>query len=345
MASGTLRDPTAVATGLGRWLAERRPGGPAVSGATHASDGLSNETVLIDLGGPPAGERLVVRLPPLEPLFPHYDLAMQAAVHQAAAADGVPAPAPSVFEPDPAYLGAPFLVMPFVAGHVPGVAPPLDPFVQEAAPADQQRLHDGFVDVLAAVHRVDWERAGLGSVLRGAASPLVAELAWWESYARWSGDGAPGEELDAALGWCRANLPAEHGSPVLLWGDPRLGNLVVDDRRRVVGVLDWEMATLGPPEMDLGWHLALDSAMVSLLGRRVAGFPDHAGTVARYEAVTGHRVRDLGFHETFALTRALAVNERQGALRGRALGRPRRPDPLAPLVAARLAGDPGRWSG
>ena len=149
--------------------------------------------------------------------------------------------------------------------------------------------------------------------------------------------------LAAALDWCRAHRPVTSPDPVLLWGDPRLGNLVVDDDRHVVAVLDWEMATLGPAEMDLAWYLALDAATAALTGRRVAGFPEAHETLALYERCGGRPVADLAWHEIFALTRALAISDRQarmraGSRRGDRDGTGRsRPDPMAGLVTERIA--------
>ena len=126
---------------------------------------MANETVLVGLG--PSRPGMVVRLPPLEPTFPDYELGPQAMVQNAVAAAGVPAPAPAYVEHDPGYIGAPFLVMPRVSGDIPGPAPVFDPYVMEAGPELQRRMHDGLVDTLAAIHAVPWGVAGLGGALPG----------------------------------------------------------------------------------------------------------------------------------------------------------------------------------
>jgi len=178
----------------------------------------------------------------------------------------------------------------------------------------------------------------------GPQGPEAREIRIWQPDPDGTGKGAlvtyrywTCAPLTAGLAWCRGHRPEHRGAPVLLWGDPRLGNLVVDDNRSVTGVLDWEMASVGPPEMDLAWYLALDAAMVALVGRSVPGFPDHATTVARYEERRGGPAEQLDYHLTFALTRALAISECHGRLR--AGGEQPAPDPLAPLLAARLAAD------
>jgi aminoglycoside phosphotransferase (APT) family kinase protein len=337
VATGERRDEWGLADGLGRWVsahaatvpgATAGSGGATITGLVHAEGGMANETLLLDFG--PGHPGMVVRLPPLEPTFPDYDLAPQAAVQNVVAAAGIPAPAPAIVEPDPLWIGAPFLAMPRVHGAVAGPAPAFDPYVRDAGPARQRLMYDGLIDVVAAVHAVAWEPAGLGEVLSG---PRLADLlARWVVYVEWSSEGDPLPALVEALDWCTRHRPPEREA-VLLWGDVRLGNLVFDDSRRVVAVLDWDLAALGPREMDLGWHFGLDFMMEALFGQRVPGFPSRIEALERYERASGHEVRDLPWHEVFALTRALAINDRHQ----RISGDPRRRDnPMGAVLLACL---------
>jgi aminoglycoside phosphotransferase (APT) family kinase protein len=341
MATGERRDDAMLAAGLARWLAEHADAGlvpgtatgsgrdeVTIAGLVHADGGMANETVLLDFGPGHAG--MVVRLPPLEATFPDYDLEPQSAVQNAVAAAGVPAPAPAIVERDPSWVGAPFLAMPRMHGAVAGPAPAFDPYVLDAGPALQRVMYDGLIDVLAEIHAVPWEAARLGEVLGGTG--LADALARWATYVEWSSEGDPLPALAEALDWCTRHRPPEREA-VLLWGDVRLGNLVFDDARRIVAVLDWDLAALGPPEMDLGWHFGLDFMMEVLFGQRVPGFPSRIEALERYERASGHEVRDLGWHEVFALTRALAINDRHQ----RITGDPRRRDnPMGAVLLARL---------
>jgi aminoglycoside phosphotransferase (APT) family kinase protein len=341
MATGGRRDDAVLCEELGRFVAARPElvpgwhGGPvpAVRGLRHADGGMANETLLVDLGPDHAG--LVVRLPPLVPSFPSYDLAPQAAVQNAVAARGVPAPSPAVLVDDPEWIGCPFLLMPFVHGAIAGPAPLFDPYVTGATPEEQRRLHDGLVDTVVAVHAVPWAEHGLGSVL-GEAS-LRATFDRWASYVEWAAEGDPLPALAEALEWCGRSLPAEAGTgdggAVLLWGDVRLGNLVFDEARRVCAVLDWDLAALGPRELDLGWHCGLEFMMERLFGSHVAGFPERAEVLARYEERSGHTVTNLDWHEVFALVRALAINDRHQRISGDAR---RRDNPMGAVLLARL---------
>ena len=114
----------------------------------------------------------------------------------------------------------------------------------------------------------------------------------------------------------------------------RLGNLVFDEERRVRAVLDWDLASIGPAEMDLAWHFGLEYMMVSLFGRRVEGFRPRQETEARYERVSGRSLADLDWHEVFALVRALAINDRHQRISG---DRRRAQNPMGAVLLARMS--------
>ena len=289
---------------------------------------MANETILVDIG--PSHRGVVVRLPPLEATFPDYELAPQALVQNAVAASGVPAPAPSVMVTDPRWIGSDFLVMPRIAGDVPGGAPYFDPYVRDAGPAIQRLMHDQLIDVVAAVHHVDWKARGLGAVLPG--SSLSDALERWTAYVAWASQGDPLPALVQSLEWCSRHVPAER-APVLLWGDVRLGNLVFDADRRVTAVLDWDLASIGPREMDLGWHVGLEFMMETLFGGRLPGLPGPAEVLARYAGASGYEPQDLAWHEVFALVRALAINDRHQRITGEPR---RRQNPMGDILLARL---------
>jgi len=342
MATARLRDLEGLRSGLNRWLAQdEQYGSSPIDRVAHASAGWSNETVLVTLVD---GKRLVVRLPALVASFPDDQLPVEATVLDELANSSVPVPAPITFVADEGWLGSSFLVMPFVGGHVPGQAPAFDPWVLEGSEASQRHLYEAFLSVLGAIHRVQWADGALASVLRGGdilADSLESELDWWERYVHWSFAGDPLTALVDALSWCRRHRPGTTTPPSLLWGDPRLGNLVMDDNRDILSVLDWEMASIGPAEMDLGWVLALEWSTAELTGRRVPGFPAHDEAVTRYEAGLGRSVADLEFYEIFALVRSLAISNHQ-ARAARAAGvryamRPDHDNPMVELVGRRIA--------
>jgi aminoglycoside phosphotransferase (APT) family kinase protein len=314
------RNDDDLARGFTAWCAHRWPdAGYEIAQLDRPRAGWTNETLLVTMRNRVAGERggecrFVVRLPPAVPTWPAYDLAAQARVLDALVRSEVPVPGVVAYEADAHWLGAAFLVMSHEAGRPGPEAPALDPWVIESAPDMQHRMHEQFVDVLAAIHRVDWRGAGLDRVLRGGERSLAREVAWWVDYVDWASDGTPTVVLAEAVAWCAATAPGMEPPASLCWGDARLGNVLYADDCTVASVLDWEMATIGPAEIDLAWFLALDELTTHFVKRTVPGFLARADVLSRYEAALGRRVVDLEWHEIFALVRSTAINDRQARL-------------------------------
>jgi aminoglycoside phosphotransferase (APT) family kinase protein len=332
-------DDEALVKGLSAWLAHRfGMTDPSLTGLHRPSAGYSSETIMVDVEWSAVGgaERasLVVRMAPAAAAtFPRYDLLPQWQAQTAAAAAGVPVADP-VLEEDAAWLGAPFMVMPRVEGHVIGALAHRDGWLQEKTTAERCRLYEAFVTTLATVHRAD-----------PALAPDVprrdndSELEFWADYLDWSSDGSPVPGLVDALAWCRAHRPDHEPDPALLWGDARFENTVVGDDMLPRAVLDWDMTTVGAPEHDLAWFTSLDLTMHHLFGERPDGFPDRSGTIARFEEASGRPVCDLEWYETLAMVRSTAIMTRIGHLRhkaGKPLFMPIGDNPMLDLLADRL---------
>jgi len=319
VATGVIRDDEALASGLAAWLRARHQHRRelCVDALTRPSSGWSNETVIVDCSWQGAGqrdhERIVVRLPLVAPSYPTYELRHQAAVLDALAAARLPAPRAIAVEDDPKWVGSPFLVMSFANGRPVGEVPALDRRLL-ARPADEQsRVQEQFLAALAAVHRIDPDAPaarGIGALRRGVA----AEVAYWTEYASWAADGSPPRVLADALHWCARTIPDAGVADSLLWGDARLGNVLYDDDGRAAALLDWELATIGPAEMDLGWYLVLDEIANGFVGRTVPGFAGRADAIRYYERALGREVVHLQWHEIFALARSIAINDCQARL-------------------------------
>jgi aminoglycoside phosphotransferase (APT) family kinase protein len=214
MALTAGRDLDEVRVGLEGWL------GHAVGAIERPSAGFSCETLLVD-------RELVVRLPPLgDAIFPTYDLAQQAVVQNAAGAAGVPVAGPARYEPDPAYLGAPFIAMPFMSGVIPSDFTPTDPWLT-GLPDDgaRRRVWEGYIDSIVAIHHTPVTDLGLRT-------GLAHEVETWDFYVDWSTEGSPPHALVEVMRWCREHVPREEPPTGLLWGDVRLGNVVFDETSR-----------------------------------------------------------------------------------------------------------------
>jgi aminoglycoside phosphotransferase (APT) family kinase protein len=305
-----------------RWLATKLPGARALELSAlsgPAATGFSNDTLLFDLAFQDEGRRverpLVCRIQPAGfGIFPRYDVAQQYRIMDALRGTDVPVPEMVWLEADPAVLGSPFFVMERIAGQIPSDNPPYHAagWLVEAAPDERRALWESAVDALAEIHRQD--PGALGLDFLDAPPPESDAAAWqiehWSRYYEWVGDGRRQPLIAGALDWLRSRLPPADGAPRLCWGDARIGNMIFRGGR-CAAVLDWEMASLGPPEMDLGWFLYMDRHHSEGVGApRLEGFPGRAETIARWEERVGRPARRLEYWEAFAAFRFAAIMER-----------------------------------
>lgn len=320
------RDQSAVHDQLEAWLSTVLPEGsdPKVELLAGVdSNGMSSETVLLDVTTTEGGERVtgayvarVVPAPEDLPVFEEYRLGDQyEAMRLAAELTDVPVPAVSWLEPTGAVLGTPFFLMERIEGIVPPDVLPYtfgDNWFHDATPEQQRHLQDTSVEVLAKLHAIPDAAttfAFLDPAVTGAdgATPLARNLArtrsWYDFAQRADADSQPSPLIERGLAWLEANLPADEGDPVLVWGDARIGNMMFQDFTPVA-VLDWEMATIGPRELDLGWmvfaHRVFDTIATSL---GVPGMPDvlrAEDVAATYTAASGVEVGDLTWYQLHA---------------------------------------------
>jgi aminoglycoside phosphotransferase (APT) family kinase protein len=331
-------DDAALVSGLVQWLSARRGlSDAAVGDLRRPSAGYSSETVFVDIAWTAEGvahrDALVIRMAPsVSGTFPRYDLFSQWRAQVAAAAN-VPVADPEL-EQDARWLGAPFMVMPRVDGHIIGALAHRDRWLTARSRAEQALVHANFLATLAGIHRSDPDLA-TGVPRRDNGD----ELDFWEEYLMWSSAGAPVPVLVDGIEWCRRHRPPDEPPAALLWGDARFENMVIGDDFRPRAVLDWDMTSIGAPEHDLAWFTSLDLTAHRLFGERVAGFPGRAGTVALFEEYSGRPVRDLEWYETLAMVRSAAIMTRIGYLRrdaGEPLLLPIDDNPILDLVMSRL---------
>lgn len=319
MAAGARRRRSELAVGFGAWCSEK-DGVQASVEVTRPDSGLSSETVLLDVTSERGHQALVVRMPPSgDLLFPDYDLSRQARVQAALGATAIPVAEPLALENDPRWVGTPFLVMPRIAGRTLTNAPPYPAkgLLHDAAPEVQARVLDDMAQVLAQIHQLDVASLDLGA-LSGGGPTLAGMLDYWEDFLAWATADKAGKALYVlAIERLRATIP-ETSETCLLWGDPQLVNIVYDDDFQIAAVLDWEMATTGPPEVDLGWFLTLHEGACETAGTTLPGDPGRAAFVASYSEGLGRPVHDLAWFELFAHVRSGAIVLRIGELMAKA---------------------------
>ena len=316
MAIVVTRDFDRTRTQLTTWLATRLPpnADPVLStleipqGAGH-----SNETVLFDATWREEGvartRRFVGRIRPTgRGVFPEYDMRLQyRCMETLGRYSTVPVPRVLWFEDDASVLGQPFYVMERVDGAVPSDNPPFAVmgWLAEATPAEQARLWRSSLGVLADIHALDWRGIGMGFLDRPryGATGFDQQLAFYAEYLPWAKAGTEHPLLDDTLAWLVAKKPTNLGPTVITWGDARISNMMYREFTPVA-VLDWEMACLGVPEVDVAWFWYICWFLTGGLGiTNLPGFPDRDGTAAIYESVSGRQLHDLDYFEVWAAFR------------------------------------------
>jgi aminoglycoside phosphotransferase (APT) family kinase protein len=270
------------------------------------SGGRSNLTYGLLDGG---GRRYVLRRPPLGELAASaHDVAREWGIVSALSSTDVPVPRPVALCEDPALIGAPFFVMEFVAGETledPASAGRLT----EAACADAA---SSLIAILARLHRHDVAALGLGALVRPGRL-IERQLRRWgrqlDSY-----DALTSDLIRSVGADLERRIPPEQ-SVSLVHGDYKLNNLRIDEAGEVVAVLDWELAAVGDPLVDLGWLLASwgrpsdEGTWIVEPPSLAAGFPDREVLVERYAAESGMCLEQIEYYIAFAYWRWSCINE------------------------------------
>jgi len=321
------RDPDALAIALRGWLADQLGALPELSGARMpSSGGLSSTSLLFEATwlskGQPRSGAWVARMAPEDsamPVFPRYDLPGQfRLIEQVSKRCQVPLPRLRWNQPDGEPLGTAFFVMDQVDGRVPLDNPPyvFGGWLLEATPEERAGLQRASVKVLADLHAIA-DPADAFAWLRPPAG--TSALRWHVDqqyeYYRWalSRDGLAIPIIERSLRWLEENWPADPGPDVLSWGDSRIGNIIYNGFTPAA-VLDWEMAAIGPREIDVAWFIFLHrffQDIAEFFG--LPGLPDflrRSAVEGQYREFSGHALRDMDFYLTYAALRHAIVMAR-----------------------------------
>jgi aminoglycoside phosphotransferase (APT) family kinase protein len=333
------RDTDAMAVTLTGWLSGQLPDGAepevVLSGASD-SNGMSSETILADVTWTEDGARstqgFVMRMAPAVqdvPVFQTYRLDHQyEAIRLVGELSDVPVPTPRWLEPTGDVLGQPFFFMERIDGIVPPDVMPYtfgDNWFFDAPDADKRRLQDSTVKQIAGLHSIPGGAstfAFLDVDTYAGDTPLRRLFDKLSSWYHWAAaELAPSPLIEEALAWLEANWP-EFDRPnnaannVLSWGDARIGNALYVDFEPVA-ILDWEMAGVGPRELDLGWIVFAHKVFQSITDVfGMPGLPDvlRAEDVsATYTEATGVEVGDLTWFELYSAVIWGVVFMRTGA--------------------------------
>ena len=311
---------------LKEWL-----GGSAATRIMRTSGGMSNPTYFVTRGD----WRAVLRKQPNNVLMPSaHAIDREYRVLTALQNSAVPTPKPYRYCEDREVLGTPFYLMEWLKGRV-----IYDYALPGLAPEEREACYRSMGETLAALHRLDYSAVGLGDFGKPGnyfARQLNRWSKLWGEYRRGDDDNPA---LDRMVRWLSERVP-DSDSLALCHGDFRMANLVFHPTEpHVIGVLDWELSTLGHPLVDLAfntqaWRMAPDENG-GLLGLPLdrMGIPSEQDYLGRYYDDAAATERLTAFHQVFAMFRG-AVGSAGVAARGE-LGNNTLPD--AANVGRRLA--------
>lgn len=292
------------------WLLDRIDGLVPPLSFTRVGDGQSNLTFRVDDA---AGRSLILRRPPLgEILASAHDMGREFRILTGLEREPVATPSPVAICEDVAVTGAPFYVMDHLDGHVLTKVSGVQRLSIEARHATGRALARTLVDLQS----VDIDRAGLG-VMRRPASLRDRQIRRW--HRQWEAsrtrDLSMVDELARRL---VDGLPDERET-VIVHGDYRLDNVVFSDEGEALGVLDWELCSVGDPLADLGLMVAYWDEQGAVAGTEeglfresvtsVPGMIDSGRLIEEYAAASGRNVDHVGGWVAFSYWKIAIIVE------------------------------------
>jgi aminoglycoside phosphotransferase (APT) family kinase protein len=294
---------------LDAWLKPRIAGLTGTPTVTQFSGGASNWTYRLAY---PSHDLILRRPPHGTKAKSAHDMGREFRIQRALAPSFPIVPEMLAFCDDESVIGAEFYVMRRIEGVILRANPPRG-MTLDARTA--RRLSEAAVDTLVKLHTLDVDAAGLRSFDKGPGYTKRQIEGWSERYKKARTWNVPSAER--VMAWLRDNVPDDAGR-CLIHNDFRLDNLVLDaaDPTRIIGMLDWEMATVGDPFMDVGNSLAYwveagdDPIARSLLRRQPTHLPGmltRREFMERYAAGVGKQPHNWAFYEVYGLFRLAVI--------------------------------------
>ena len=308
-AGGAVREGEALdAAAVDAWLKPRVPGLTGAPAITQYAGGASNWTYRLEY----PSHDLVLRRPPAGTKAKSaHDMGREYKIQSALRPAFAFVPEMIAHCEDTAIIGAEFYVMRRIAGLIPRARLP-DGVPRD--PASLRKLCEALVDVLVKLHRVDVNATGLAALGKGPGYPRRQIEGWADRYTKALTWNVP--KFTRVIAWLKANIPDDSGY-CLIHNDYRFDNVVLaaDDPLRIIGVLDWELATVGDPLMELGsalayWVQAEDDFFIRSTRRQPTHLP---GMLTRREIVelyaekTGRKIVNWTFYEVYGLFRLAGI--------------------------------------
>lgn len=290
---------------LNAFLRARISGVEGTMQITRVLGGQSNPTFFVSY----PSRRMVLRKRPSGPLLPSaHAVDREYRIMSVLGSTDVPVPKMLEYYPGDDVVGTPFYVMERIEGRVFG-----DCSLPGVSSADRRAMFFDMADTLVKLHKVDWRALGLSDYGREGNYFARQVNRWTKQWELSKTRELP--DIDHLVRWLPANVP-NIDSTTIAHGDFRIGNLIFHPTEpRVVGVLDWELSTLGHPLADLAfsalaWHLLPSEYMgIRGLDHRALGIPAEQDYLSHYYRQMPDAGEVTSFHIALSLFRLAVIFE------------------------------------
>lgn len=304
---GAVRDEDAFdAAAVHHWLAERVEGLSGVPAVRQFPGGASNLTYQLTY---PDRELILRRPPGGHKAASAHDMSREYRIQSGLKPVFPYVPTMLAFCDDQSVIGSDFYVMERINGII--LRSEL-PEGLELTPEQTRTMCTDVIDKLIDLHQVDVHATGLADIGKGPGYVRRQIDGWSDRYRRARTDNVP--ELTEVMRWLSDHQPDDVGACVI-HNDYRFDNVIFDQDMSVVGILDWELATIGDPLMELGtvlsyWVQADDDEFLQLIRRQPTHLP---GMLTRDEVVeyyakrTGRSIDNWTFYQVYGMFRVAVI--------------------------------------
>ncbi len=271
--------------------------------------GYSNLTYLLQLGE----TKLVLRRPPFgTKAKTAHDMGREYRILSSLQEHFPYCPKPLAYTEDESILGAPFYVMERIEGIILRKNLPKN---LSFSPDEARTLCHQLIDVLVQLHNLDYKNLGLENYGKPLGYISRQVSGWSKRYRAARTPDAP--DFESIMDWLEKNQPEDSKSPALIHNDYKFDNVILDPKNplKIIGVLDWEMATIGDPLMDLGATIAYwinrddndEMQLIRMLPTNMEGALTRTEVIDYYMAQSGRSVDDFTFYQVCNVFRVATI--------------------------------------
>lgn len=294
---------------VGEFLRDSIPGLKGDLSVKQFPSGFSNLTYLIKA----ENREMILRRPPFgkKPKSGH-DMLREYRILKALKPVFKYCPEPLVYTEDPAVMGCPFYVMERINGLI--IRKNL-PEGMVLDPKSARTLSENLIKVLCELHSIDYHKAGLADFGKPEGYVKRQVEGWIGRYRDARTPDAP--DYENIMKWLTDTMPADTDRPCLIHNDYKYDNVVLNPQNplEIIGILDWEMATLGDPLMDLGNSVAYwiekddppNVQMIRMMATNIEGMLSRKEQVALYGEIMSRPVKNFNFYFCFGLFRLAVI--------------------------------------